>query len=75
MYICDGSAVLMQAISQNLCGLSLAELLAQYYNIVTGKAKKNVTELPILHRCLSHIMKNAKVLCKKQFVMPSSTKY
>ena len=66
MYICDGSAVLMQAISQNLCGPSLTELLAQYYSIVTGKAKESVTELPILHRCLSHVMKNAKGLCKKQ---------
>lgn len=72
MYICDGSAVLMQSIAQNLCGLSLTELLTQYYHIVTGQGKDNTTDLPILHRCLSHFMKNAKDLCKKQLVMPST---
>lgn len=74
MYICDGSAVLMQSIAQNLCGLSLTELLAQYYSIVTGQGQRNAVDLPILHRCLSHVLKNAKDLCKKQSVM-SSTSY
>ncbi len=66
MYICDGSAVLMQSIAQNLCGLSLTELLAHYFNIVTGQGKKNALNLLVLHCCLSHMMKNAKDLCKKQ---------
>lgn len=66
MYICDGSVVLRQSIAHNLCGLSLNELLSQYYNIVTGQGKQHVLELPILHRCLSHVMKNTKALCKKQ---------
>lgn len=66
MYICDGSVVLMQSIAQNLCGLSLNELICQYYFIVTGQGKKEAFQLPLLHRCLSHVMKNAKDLCKKQ---------
>lgn len=73
MYLCDGSAVLMEAIAQNLCGLSLTELLTKYYHIVTGQAKSDAAHLPILHRCLSHLMKNAKDLCKKQLVMPSTS--
>ncbi len=72
MYICDGSVVLMQSIAQNLCGLSLNELISQYYSIVTGQGKEHALELPILHMCLSHVMKNAKNLCKKQGVMSSS---
>lgn len=66
MYICDGSVVLMQSIAQNLCGLSLNDLLSQYFDIVTGRGEERALALPILHRCLSHVMKNAKDLCKKQ---------
>ena len=66
MYISDGSIVLMQSIAHNLCGLSLSELLSRYYDIVTGQGKEHAIALPILHRCLSHVMKNAKDLCKKQ---------
>ncbi|KAJ4923070.1 hypothetical protein JOQ06_027806, partial [Pogonophryne albipinna] len=65
MLLCDGSVVLMQAMAHNLCGLSLNELLSQYYQIVTGQGKEHALALPILHRCLSHVMKNAKDLCKK----------
>ncbi|KAJ4918228.1 hypothetical protein JOQ06_010007 [Pogonophryne albipinna] len=54
-----------EAMAHNLCGLSLNELLSQYYHIVTGQGKEHALALPILHRCLSHVMKNAKDLCKK----------
>ena len=66
MYICDGSLVLMESISQNCCGMSLRELLSMYFDIVTGQGQKEAYHIPILHRCLSHIMKNAKDLCRKQ---------
>ena len=66
MYICDGSLVLMESISRNFCGMSLRELLSMYFDIVTGKGQKEAYHMPILHRCLSHIMKNAKALCRKQ---------
>ncbi|XP_049333302.1 uncharacterized protein LOC125801146 isoform X2 [Astyanax mexicanus] len=36
-----------------------------YYTIASGKATKEDFDLPILHRCLSHVMKNAKDMCKK----------
>ncbi|KAK7877304.1 hypothetical protein WMY93_031996, partial [Mugilogobius chulae] len=65
MYMCDGSIVLLQAISINLCGYSLKEMISYYYEVVTGQAKQSTPILPIMHRCLSHIMKNAKTLCKK----------
>ncbi|KAK0132619.1 hypothetical protein N1851_032487 [Merluccius polli] len=65
MYICDGSLVLMESISQNCCGMSLRELLSMYFDIVTGQGQKEAYHIPILHRCLSHIMKNAKDLCRK----------
>jgi len=56
MYICDGSVVLMQSVAQNMCGMSLNELLSQYYYMVTRKGKAQALDLPILLRCLSHIM-------------------
>ena len=65
MIICDGSLVLMQAVAYSFCKHSLESLLSVYYDIVTGQLKE-VMNMPILHRCLSHIMKNAKVFCKKQ---------
>ena len=66
MLICDGSTVLMQSMAYNFCGVSLHEPLSRYYSIVTGQAKHDCIGLPIMHRCLSHVMKNAKDLCRKQ---------
>ncbi|XP_032365949.1 uncharacterized protein LOC116684162 [Etheostoma spectabile] len=65
MLICDGSIVLLQSLSYNFCGMSLQELICRYYMIVTGQAQEDSMVLPILHRCLSHVLKNAKVLCRK----------
>ncbi|KAL7870566.1 hypothetical protein SRHO_G00080630 [Serrasalmus rhombeus] len=57
--------VLMQAISHAFCQTNLSDLLQKYFNIVTGKGTVEDFSHPILHRCLSHVMKNAKTLCKK----------
>ncbi|KAA0722255.1 hypothetical protein E1301_Tti014479 [Triplophysa tibetana] len=65
MIICDGSLVLMHAISLVFCQTNLNALLQSYFRILTGKGTAEDFDLPILHRCLSHIMKNAKSLCKK----------
>ncbi|KAI4799875.1 hypothetical protein KUCAC02_016414 [Chaenocephalus aceratus] len=54
-----------QSMAYKLCGVSLQELLSRYYSIVTGQAKHDCIRLPIMHRCLSHVMKNAKDLCRK----------
>ncbi|XP_034530089.1 uncharacterized protein LOC117805468 [Notolabrus celidotus] len=35
----------------------------------TGQHPNSKFDLPILHRCLSHVMKNAKDLCKEQYVL------
>lgn len=68
MFICDGSLVLLQSLSITFCCKSLESLLLVYFDVVTGKYSKEKFEFPILHRCLSHVMKNAKDLCKKTYV-------
>ncbi|RXN35445.1 hypothetical protein ROHU_014237 [Labeo rohita] len=54
----------LASIAYTFCKLPLESLICMYYDIVTGQLK-DVRNVPILHRCLSHIMKNAKVFCKK----------
>lgn len=66
MIICDGSMVLMQAISMVFCKTNLNALIRSYWKIITGSGTEEDFSHPILHRCLSHIMKNAKTLCKRQ---------
>ncbi|CAL9684881.1 unnamed protein product [Knipowitschia caucasica] len=65
MVMCDGSQVLMQSISFAFANRGLTDILAVYFRIATGKAVKTDWQVPVLHRCLSHIMKNAKEMCKK----------
>ncbi len=67
MIICDGSLVLLNSISFTFCKLSLEDLLQKYFEVITGQYQAEQFDLPILHRCLSHITKNAKDLCKKQY--------
>lgn len=38
-------------------------------SLITGQHPTDNCDIPILCRCLSHIMKNAKDLCKKQYVL------
>ncbi|XP_077103147.1 uncharacterized protein LOC143754414 [Siphateles boraxobius] len=66
MITCDGSLVLMQSISIAFCRTGLEDLLQKYFLLISGQYPADTFDLPILHRCLSHIMKNAKDLCKKQ---------
>lgn len=66
MIICDGSPVLLQAISWTFCQINLEHLIQLYYEIITGQFTGEKFDIPILHRCLSHILKNAKDLCKKK---------
>lgn len=66
MIMCDGSLVLLQAVAYSFCKVSLGQLLQMYYEVVTGKLRDEEFKIPILHRCLSHVMKNAKAFCKKQ---------
>lgn len=65
MIICDGSLVLMHSISITFCRTDLEDLLQKYFLLITGQHPTETFDLPILHRCLSHIMRNAKDLCKK----------
>uniref|UniRef100_A0A669CZJ1 PHD-type domain-containing protein n=4 Tax=Oreochromis TaxID=8139 RepID=A0A669CZJ1_ORENI len=66
MIICDGSMVLLQSIAMTFCRASLEDLLERYFQVITGQLDTDNFNIPILHRCLSHIMKNAKDLCKKR---------
>lgn len=65
MIMCDGSVVLMQAICLSFAKKKLIDILNHYHMIATGKAKLADFQIPVLHRCLSHIMKNAKEMCRK----------
>ncbi|XP_034054814.1 uncharacterized protein LOC117534693 [Gymnodraco acuticeps] len=65
MLVCDGSMVLMQAICFSFAKKNLHDTINCYYQIASGKATKADFKVPVLHRCLSHIMKNAKEMCKK----------
>lgn len=66
MIVCDGSVVLLQALAQTIFSCNLNNIMYMYYRIITGKATMKDCSITILHRCLSHLMKNAKSLCKKQ---------
>lgn len=50
MIICDGSMVLMQAISLTFCQTNLNALLQSYLNILMGKGTAEDVRHPILHR-------------------------
>lgn len=65
MILCDGSMVLMQAICLSFAKKSLQDTINHYYKIASGKGTKEDFDVPILHRCLSHVMKNAKEMCTK----------
>ncbi len=66
MIICDGSLVLMHSISITFYRTGLEDLLQKYFLLITGQHPADTLDLPILHRCLNHIMKYAKELCKKR---------
>lgn len=65
MLMCDGSMVLMQAICLAFAKKNLSDTINHNYNIASGKGNKEDFEVPILRRCLSYVMKNAKEICKK----------
>nr|XP_046226495.1 uncharacterized protein LOC124049206 [Scatophagus argus] len=65
MIICDGSMVLMQAICLVFAKKNLQDTMNHYYNIASGRATVADFKVPILHRCLSHVMKNTKEMCRK----------
>ncbi|XP_076579586.1 uncharacterized protein LOC143315907 [Chaetodon auriga] len=44
---------------------SLNDAINHYYRIANGQGTKADFAVPILHRCLSHVMKNAKEMCRK----------
>lgn len=68
MLICDGSMVLMQAICLSFAKKNLNDTINHYYSIASGTATKADFQVPVLHRCLSHVMKNAKDMCRKLWV-------
>ena len=63
--MCDGSMVLMQAICMTFARKNLHDTINAYYRIASGTATEADFGLPVLHRCLSHMMKNAKDMCRK----------
>lgn len=65
MILCYGSMVLMQAICLSFAKKNRQDTINHYYKIASGKGTKEDFEVPILYRCLSHVMKNAKEMCTK----------
>lgn len=68
MLLCDGSIVLMQAICLAFAQKNLHDTINHYYSIAIGKGPKADFEVPVLHRCRSHVMKNAKDMCRKHYL-------
>ena len=62
----DGSVVLMNAIATAFCDTSLELVMERFFRIIFGRALPSDFKYPVMHRCLSHIMKNAKMMCKKR---------
>ena len=62
----DGSVVLMNAIATAFCDASLELIMKRFFRIISGRALPSDFKYPVMHRCLSHIMKNAKMMCKKR---------
>lgn len=64
MIMCDGSMVLMQAISLSCARKGFNDAIDHYYNIASGQGTKADFKILLLDRCLSHIMKNTKDMCR-----------
>lgn len=64
MFMCDGSLVLLRSISVTFCRTSFENLLHKYFILIIGQ-HPSTFDMPILRRCLSHIMKHAKGPCTK----------
>ncbi|KAI2660976.1 DNA polymerase epsilon catalytic subunit A [Labeo rohita] len=56
--------LIMYRVGQAKGQTGLEDLLQKYFLLITG----HTFDLSILYRCLWHIMKNAKDLCKKDFI-------
>lgn len=69
MLMCDGSMVLMQAICLSFAKKNLHDTMDHYYSVASGTATKADFEVPILHHCLSHVMKNAKDSSKHNLLL------
>ncbi|XP_019720910.1 uncharacterized protein LOC109513130 [Hippocampus comes] len=65
MLLCDGSIVIMQALCLSFMKTNLTNTIEHYYAIISGKGKSADFDIPVLHRCRSHLMKNAKEICRK----------
>jgi len=64
--MCDGSTVLMNAIVLSIFKETFKNYLHRCWLIASGKYTSSFCELPILHLCSRHFMKNAKKLVKER---------
>ena len=66
LLMCDGSTALMNAIVLSMFKETFKNYLHRCWLIASGKYTSSFCELPILHLCASHFMKNAKKLVKER---------
>jgi len=66
LLMCDGSTALMNAIVHSMLKETFKNYLHGCWLIASGKYTSSFCELPILHLCASHFMKNAKKLVKER---------
>ena len=64
--LCDGSTALMNAIVLSMFKETFKNYLHGCWLIASWKYTSSFCELPILHLCASHFMKNAKKLVKER---------
>jgi len=64
LLMCDGSTALMNAIALLIFKETFKNYLHRCWLIASGKYTSSFCELPILHLCASHFMKNTKKLVK-----------
>jgi len=66
LLMCDGSTALMNAIGFSIFKETFKKYLDRCWLIASGKYTSSFCELPILHLCARHFMKNAKRLVKER---------
>jgi len=67
LLMCDGSTALMNAIVLSMFKETFKNYLYRCWLISSGKYTSSFCELPILHLCARHFMKNAKKLVKERW--------
>jgi len=64
--MCDGSMAPIQSVIQSFFKENLQSDLDRCFLIASGQYTHSMTELPFLHMCARHFMKNARTIAKEK---------